>query len=97
MKIGWRDYKVIFEKDPEIDGEVIGGAINANTSVIKINTEFTGKASQKILIHEVVHGILFNAGKQTFSENEELVECIANGIMQVIYDNEKNIFEKVGG
>lgn len=96
LKIGWREYEVAFEKNPEIDVEIVGGAIDANISQIKINTDFTGKTRQKILIHEVIHGILFNAGKQTYSENEELVECIANGIMQVIYDNEKNILEKVG-
>ena len=97
IKIGWRKYKVTFENGLEIDGEFVNGFIDTDNLVIQLDKNLPKKTKQQVLIHEVVHGVLKNAGKQELFKNEELVDCIASGIMQVIYDNERNIFEKVGG
>ena len=97
IKIGWRKYKVIEKDDPELDGEFVNGFIDTDNLVIQLDKNLPKKTKQQVLIHEVVHGVLKNAGKQELFKNEELVDCIASGIMQVIYDNERNIFEKVGG
>ena len=96
LKIGWKKYKVVKKKNPKMGKKRVNGSINADSLKIQIDKSLQAKVQQQVLIHEVVHGIFEHSGKQDWFKNEELVDCISNGIMQVIYDNEKNIFEKVG-
>ena len=97
LKIGWKKYTIIKKKKPRMDKKVVNGSIDSDSLIIQIEESLSKKVQQQVLIHEVIHGIFEHSGKQEWFENEELVDCVANGIMQVIYDNEKNIFEKVGG
>ena len=96
LKIGWKKYRILKKKKPQMDKKVVNGSIDSDSLIIQIEESLSKKVQQQVLIHEVIHGVFEHSGKQEWFENEELVDCIANGIMQVIYDNKKNIFEKVG-
>lgn len=97
LKVSWQKYRVKEKKNPKVDGEMVDGYFNPIKSEIGIEKKLSKKNKQEVLIHEVIHAILFNYGHTDKYQDENLVESITSGIMQVIYDNEKNIFEKVGG
>ena len=95
LKIGWKKYTIIKKKKPKMGKELVNGSIDSDALEIQIEKSLPIEVQQQVLIHEVIHGIFNHAGKQEWFKNEELVDCISNGIMQVIYDNETNIFEKI--
>ena len=94
LKIGWKIYKIIKKKKPRMDKKIVNGSIDSDSLLIQIEESLSKKMQQQVLIHEVIHGIFEHSGKQKWFEDEDPVDCIANGIMQVIYDNENNIFER---
>jgi len=90
VRIGSIDYTV------EITGEVIivdrkecNGEIDYNEKVIKIRNDMQCVQSQEItLLHEIVHGIVYERNFAYEKCNEETItEELARGLHQVIKDN----------
>lgn len=97
VKIGYLTYDV-YEADhvredgvshlPDVtDDKWLCGEISYIKRCIYINGVLDEEVKKQTLLHEITHGILRNAGQHANSENEELVDGIAYGLIQVLRDN----------
>ena len=93
IKIGYKTYDIVYDDDKLIE-EGLLGQIQYDKNLIRLrdNEEKYNKLST--LIHEVIHGIFFHSGNDKFKQNESLVDCLANGLTQVIVDNNIEIIFK---
>lgn len=64
------------------------GKSNHKYQWIKLHPDLKTENKEETLIHEVLHQILDDAGYFDESDNEKLVNTLANGIYQVLKDNE---------
>lgn len=90
IKIGPISYSVSEQEDlHDVDAEYkkswLNGHILHSTARLKVNAEMSRDVKVATLWHEVVHGILNNAGRT--DDNEEHVIALGYGLMQVIRDN----------
>ena len=58
------------------------GFIDYSKAKIVINNDITEDLKKETLCHEIVHGILFHIGRQDLSNDENLVQALANAINQ---------------
>lgn len=84
-------YRVIQTQDLLIvEGKECGAEVDYNAATIKISNaaEKVGDGSKaKVLMHEIIHAILHERGLFEESENEELVEELAKGFVNLIRQN----------
>lgn len=65
-----------------LDGHIVYGQCK-----IDIDDGLAPQAELQTIWHEVVHGILVQAGQLEAADKEDVVEALAYGIMGVLYDN----------
>lgn len=82
-------YRVIQSQELLIvEGRECGAEVDYNSATIKISKEKVGDGSKaKFLMHEIVHAILHERGLFEESENEELVDELAKGFVNLIRQN----------
>ena len=89
VRIGGIDYTI--KRVPRLvsaDGDLCNGLFDSNRSVIELNSEneLSQGRIEQVLIHEILHGIVFTTGLNL--EDEEItVNVLAKGLYQVIKDN----------
>ena len=89
VRIGGIDYTI--KHVPRLvsaDGDLCNGLFDSNRSVIELNSEneLSQGRIEQVLIHEILHGIVFTTGLNL--EDEEItVNVLAKGLYQVIKDN----------
>lgn len=69
-----------------IKDEPADGDIDWCAQAIKIDANQHPRAKWLVLWHEVIHAILFNAGKDE-AFDESLIDTLAQGVGQVLIDN----------
>ena len=79
-----------------LDGRQCKGSIDYNKNIIKI-ADFVGESQAKItLMHEIVHGMVFERGISLDKGDEEtIVDELGKAMLQVIRDN-KDLIEYLG-
>ena len=79
-----------------LDGRQCKGSIDYNKNIIKI-ADFIGESQAKItLMHEIMHGMVFERGICLEKGDEEsIVDELGKAMMQVIRDN-KDLIEYLG-
>lgn len=83
VKIGAFDYEVKYDDRLEENGQL--GRINLTKSTIGIRPDMSPDIERMTLLHEVIHGILFQAGYRDM--DERAVDLLAHGLVQVAQDN----------
>ena len=87
IKIGYKTYDIVYDNEYLDEKELTGEIDYYNTKIIVRNdrdeVEFLNT-----FIHEVLHGIFYQSGDRNLKEDENLINCIANGLTQVIVDND---------
>lgn len=72
-----------------VDGHACHGDVDYNQARIRLSCDGTvlgeGRRAQT-LMHEIVHAVLFERGRQEH-ENEELVDVLASGFVNLIRQN----------
>lgn len=71
------------------DGHECGASVDYNTGIIQIrDSEVVGRGTKaRLLMHEIVHAVLFERGRREEAENEELVDALAAGIVNLVRQN----------
>lgn len=71
------------------DFNVVVGDINLERGIIRLQTGMSTTYTWTTLFHEVIHGILDNAGKAEFNseEHDHIVDVIATGVVLFLFDN----------
>jgi hypothetical protein len=104
LKIGGRDYVVDFPHQFTDSCSVLYGLHDPAGQTIKISLfdehglERHNQSILQTFIHEVLHAIdnVYNGGVMTtWDKGEESIDQLAEGILQVIYDNPEIWEEKV--
>lgn len=85
IKIGGIRYPVKIVDDLHDNHKELYGWIKYDKHEIHVSGDLDSQGRFVVLWHEIVHGILNNAG---LPENDErMVDALAHGIMQVLLDN----------
>ena len=75
-------HDVIYEKDRFQIDDIKFGYIDYANAKIYINEEIAEQLREETMCHEIIHGILFHIGRQDLSDDENLVQALANAINQ---------------
>ena len=84
IKIGNVVYRIKRIKRLIDGGDVLFGQINYKKSTIKLTKRMSNQHERQTIWHEAIHAIAHQTGAKI---DEQLVEILASGIMQVINDN----------
>jgi hypothetical protein len=94
VRIGGIEYKVEREENLRQDTELLYGQISYTDCVIRLSS--TDRKNPQVqcitLWHEILHGIREHSTMKIENE-EEVVEMFAKGIVQVLNDNERRLFD----
>lgn len=62
--------------------------VNYNTAKIRLSDEVKGSGNEaRILLHEIIHALLFERGLKEDSQNESLVDELSAGIINLFRKN----------
>ena len=72
-----------------VDGQECGANVDYNLGLIKIrNANVVGEGVQaKILMHEIFHALLHERGLIEASDDEQLIDALASGTINLIRTN----------
>ena len=73
---------IAYEEDKFQIDDVKFGYIDYQNAKIYINSNVAEEIQAETLCHEIIHGILFHIGRQEMSDDEILVQALANAINQ---------------
>lgn len=73
---------ITYEEDKFQIDDVKFGYIDYQNAKIYINSNAAEEIQVETLCHEIIHGILFHIGRQEMSDDEILVQALANAINQ---------------
>lgn len=86
IRIGGFDYDVVEKERLRNEQDVrLSGQIACEDLEIRVDSDISDRFRPLVLWHEVIHGILQHAGIS--DHNEQQIEALAYGIMQVLRDN----------
>lgn len=75
-----------------LDGQECLGTIDYNCGVISLNSEKIGyRVLPKILMHEIMHGIITERGITLKGDEEKIIDELAIGVINLIRQNPKLI------
>ena len=87
-------YRIDETDDPILlDGIQCGGKVDYNLGVIQLGKEYSVRGLT-ILMHEIVHALMFERGIANEHNTEEVVDALAKGIVNLIRDN-KSLIEAI--
>jgi hypothetical protein len=88
VKIGWREYIIKQGEHRTADnGGDLYGQIKYDDNEIYLYDKQTEENKHVTLLHEIIHGIFYMSGHSEWRGNEDLIECVSEGLYQVIRDN----------
>ena len=86
VKIGAIQYKVEYVKELKSpDGRLLDGHLHHNQTRISLDVDMNPQATTQVLLHEVVHALAAQMGRQNLKE--DIVDALAFGFYQVMRDN----------
>ena len=74
-------HKIISAKD-NFDCDVHFGQIDYKKCEITVNEDLSAAAREETICHEIIHGIFIHIGREDLSNDEHLVQSLANAINQ---------------
>lgn len=90
VKIGWREYAVVEDKAiTNSDGYELLGRIDYDENEIYLCNQAKPENKIVTLLHEILHGIFYMAGRKENCADEGLIDCLSENLYQVIKDNPK--------
>ena len=88
LKIGNLTYKVEFMSAELSDAKAVFGDSSVLDQRIRIGNGSSKEKQEDTFVHEIVHSVLTQAGYFEESKNEVMVKALANGLYQVLRDND---------
>lgn len=80
-----------------LDGRECSGDISYWGGKIRVDASTGDTVKQQILMHEIVHGIMYSRGLGDYRTDEKLVEQLASGFINLIRTNPELVRCIVGG
>lgn len=85
LKIGAIRYKLAYVHDFKRGDEKMDGRIEHSQTKITLDADLSHQAMVQTLLHETIHAIATQIGRQRMSEG--IVDALAFGVYQVLRDN----------
>lgn len=89
IKIGYKTYDIIYDNE-YLDEKELTGEIDYYNKKIIVRSDRDRTEFLNTFIHEILHGIFYQSGDKNLKEDEDLINCLANGLTQVLVDNNIN-------
>ena len=86
FRIGAVDYEIKEVADLHDKGEELLGCVTYDDCLIRIDSALSDERKRNIIIHELLHAMLYEAGYD--EQDEELVRRLGNVLAQVLRDND---------
>jgi len=87
IKIGPINFEVVYTKNLFDDNKKLDGNIQYSRCTIEIEENSSVQHQRQVLWHEIIHGILTQAGVDLGKQTETVCDAVAYGIMDVLDDN----------
>lgn len=87
VKVGAIVYRVMEVERLVASGRKVFGEVEHAACVIRIEATNGPQTKRQTLWHEAIHLILTHAGRTKESNDENLVDALAYGVMGVVQDN----------
>ncbi len=90
IKIGPQAFAIIVVKDlrAQDKDDRLQGEISYSHSEVRLDENLDAFGRRQVLWHEILHGILTQAGMQTSVKNEEnIIDALSYGILSALQDN----------
>lgn len=87
VKVCGMSYQVIESRPVTENGDVGEGHISYSKMLIEINPDLVGDSKVLSVWHEVCHAILMHTGHFNEKNDEQLMEALSMGLVQLIRDN----------
>lgn len=88
IRIGNFDYDVELTEQPILlDYQLCSGLCDVHNQLIQIDAGLTDQNKERVLWHETVHGLFEYLGLDFGEKNENIVDSVARGVMQLVRDN----------
>lgn len=75
----------VIKCDDNFDIDLHFGQINYASATIKINNKVTPELFNEALCHEILHGIFTHLGYEKESQDEQMIQALAQAINQTFY------------
>ena len=89
IKIGYKTYDIVYD-NKYLDEKELTGEIDYYNKKIIVRDDRDRVEFLNTFIHEILHGIFYQSGDRNLKEDEDLINCLANGLTQVLVDNNIN-------
>ena len=86
IRVGPVNYEVTEVEGLHDKGEELLGWVTYSDALIRLDSESSEGRKKNVLIHELVHAMLYEAGYD--EQEEELVRRLSNVLTQVLRDND---------
>lgn len=86
FRIGSVDYNVEEVADLHDKGQELLGWVTYHDTLIRIDSEVSNGRKKNVLIYELLHAMLYEAGYD--EQDEEMVRRLGNVLTQVLTDND---------
>src|SRR5690554_398632 len=86
FRIGSVDYSIKEVEGLHDPGQELLGSVTYHDTLIRIDSESDDSRKKDVLIHELLHAMLYEAGYD--EQDEELVRRLGNVLTQVLIDND---------
>jgi len=70
-----------------VDGQNGDGAVTYNIALIEIVDGMPIEVERPVVLHEVLHAMFKGQGQNDYRSDENLIEAIAHGMVQILRDN----------
>jgi hypothetical protein len=91
IRIGGIDYKIEHIQNLRDESGKLDARISHSQTVVQLDDDMSDQGSDQALLHEIVHGMLTQMGRQKIGRDEGLVDAFAYSLYQIIRDNPRLI------
>ncbi|MFT9003133.1 MAG: ImmA/IrrE family metallo-endopeptidase [Liquorilactobacillus hordei] len=81
-------YKISRIKKLWDEGEPCWGVTLFKENKIKLNNDLSAQKMEQVLVHELIHATLHEAGLDNYSNDEELINPFGNALYSLIMENQ---------
>lgn len=87
IRIDGIDFTVEIVEGLHAEAKKLDGWITYGDTKIKLDSGLSDGAAFQVLWHEVLHGICAQRGIEFGEDDEQIIDSLAHGIVQVLRDN----------
>lgn len=80
-------YTVVKQDRITVNDQNADGAVTYNSALIEVVNGMPIEVERVVVMHEVIHAMFKGQGQNDYRHDEDLIEAVAHGVIQVIRDN----------